>query len=417
MTTEYDADAIVLGAGIVGAATALQLVKRGRKTLLVDISQPAAGASFGNLGFVETSSVFPYAFPRGLTDLARYALNREPAARLDWWALPALLPTLFSYWRHSDPSRYLRIVEILRPFIRGAADEHFALARETGAEPLYRPGGWLTLLMSEAQAEKAQAELKRLAPYGIFPHHLDRRETLRTEPALAGAFLGAMHWSQAWSCSDPREVVLRVVRRFEAMGGELAQADARSLRQEPLGWSLTSRGRPIKAHDVVVALGAYSRQVTDGLGYRIPLAYKRGYHQMYAYPEGQRLALPVGNPSGGWAAVPMQGGIRLGTGVEFTRRDARPDYRQITRGEANARAMLRLGTRLTEKPWLGIRPFMPDMLPVVGPAPRHKGLWFAFGHAHHGFTLGPVTGRLIAEWICEGAPSADIAGLSPARFG
>lgn len=417
MTMTVKADAIILGAGIVGAATALHLAERGRKVVLIDRHHPAAGASFGNLGFVETTSIFPYAFPRHLTEMLSYAGNRLPAARIDWQAFPELLPMLVSYWWHSGPNRYGRIVKALLPLMRGAGKEHLDLAQVIEAKDLYRPGGWLTLLMSERQAEKAHADVVKLAAHGVVAQHLDAKAVRLLEPALGGEFLGAMHWAEAWTSSDPAEVVRRIVRRFEKLGGEWRRADAADLTQEPQGWSLKTEKGGLEARDAVVALGGFASEVTRRFGYRIPLAAKRGYHQMYAYPEGQRLGLPVGNPVGGWAAVPMRDGIRLGTGVEFTRRDAAPSYGQINRAEADAKAFVRLGQRLTERPWLGIRPFMPDMLPVIGPAPRHQGLWFAFGHAHHGFTLGPVTGRLIAEWICDGAPSQDIATLSPARFG
>jgi D-amino-acid dehydrogenase len=416
MTTKLDTDAIILGAGIVGAASAFHLARRGRKVVLIDNRHPAAGASFGNLGFVETGSIFPYAFPRRLADMLRYAGNKEPAARLDWQAFPELLPMLLRYWWHSGERRYQRIVEALLPLMRGAADEHLELARMVGAQDLYRPGGWMTLLTTAQQIEKAHTDLARLAAYGVKVRHLGAAEVRSLEPALQGEFLGALHWSEAWTSSDPAEVVLRLVRRFETLGGEFRQADASDLRQEAQGWSLPTERGSLTARDVVVALGSHATDLTRRFGYRIPLAFKRGYHQMYAYPEGTRLGLPVGTPVAGWAAVPLRHGIRLGTGVEFARRDAEPSYTQINKAAADAKTFVALGERLTEKPWLGIRPFMPDMLPVIGPAPRHEGLWFAFGHAHHGFTLGPVTGRLISEWICDGAPSQHIGALSPSRF-
>lgn len=417
MATVEHVDALILGAGIVGLSTALHLAMRGRSTVVVDLNGVAAGASFGNLGFVETSSIFPYAFPRKLGEMTRYALNLSPAARLRWSALPQLAPTLARYWWHSAPRRYERLAAILAPLMLGSAEEHFLLAREAGTKHLYRPGGWLTLVGDASRRKTAEAEIDRLRPYGVAPQYLDRETVLALEPALGGAFDGATHWKDAWTSSDPKGVVLGLARRLDSLGGRILKGDARNIRQEGGNWALDTGEVSLKARDAIVALGSASKTVVSSLGYRIPLAEKRGYHQMFAYPDGERQRLPVGNPAGGWAVVPLADGLRLGTGVEFAVPGAPPSYIQIDSAEASARNYVRLGERLTERPWMGTRPFMPDMLPVIGPAPRHRGLWFGFGHAHHGFTLGPVTGRLLTEWICDGRPEMDISALSPGRFG
>jgi D-amino-acid dehydrogenase len=417
MAARVDVDTLVLGAGIVGASTALHLQMRGRATAIVDLNGVARGASFGNLGFVETGSIFPYPFPRRLAELFRHTLNQAPAARFRWQALPELFPTLMRYWWHSGPSRYQRLVTILAPLMQGAADEHFLLAREAGIMSLYRPGGWLTLIGNDRHLATTIADLRRLEPYGVTPRCLDREAVSALEPSLHGDFAAAVHWADAWTSSNPMGVVEGLVQRFEALGGLLLRGNAFDLTQSGHGWTLKTDAGMLTARNAVVALGSAAKDLSTRLGYRIPLAEKRGYHQMYAYPDGERLRLPVGNPAAGWAVVPMIGGLRLGTGVEFTNRNAPPSFIQIEKAEASAKGFVELGERLTAAPWMGIRPFMPDMLPVVGLAPRHDRLWFAFGHAHHGFTLGPVTGRLIAEWICDGAPSQDIAALSPARFG
>ena len=417
MVSRSDVDVLVLGAGIVGASTALHLQMRGLSVALVDLKGVAAGASFGNLGFVETGSIFPYPFPRKLGELLVYAANRTAAAHLHWPALPELLPTFLRYWLNSGAGRYQRVVNLLAPLMQGAADEHLLLAREAGIEDLYRPDGWLTLIDEPRQVGTFRAELDRLRPFGVTPALLDRQAVARVEPALKGDFAAAVHWADAWTSSNPRRVVEGLVRRFEARGGKLFRGDAMRLQEGARDWTLETDEESLSARDVVVALGSASGALTARLGYRIPLAEKRGYHQMYAYPQGERLCLPVGNPAAGWAVVPLSEGLRVGTGVEFTHRNAPPCYAQIEKADRSARAFVTLGERLTEEPWMGVRPFMPDLLPVMGPAPRHRGLWFAFGHAHHGFTLGPVTGRLLAEWITEGTPSHDIGALGPSRFG
>jgi D-amino-acid dehydrogenase len=101
----------------------------------------------------------------------------------------------------------------------------------------------------------------------------------------------------------------------------------------------------------------------------------------------------------GYFLAPMVDGVRLTTGAEFANRDAPKTPVQLARAEPVARSFFPLGERVDPEPWMGYRPCTPDMMPIIGPAPKHKNLWFGFGHAHHGLTLGPVTGRLIAEMI------------------
>lgn len=118
----------------------------------------------------------------------------------------------------------------------------------------------------------------------------------------------------------------------------------------------------------------------------------------------------------GYVIAPMQRGLRLTTGIELAARSLPPTGIQLARAERIARPSFGLGEQLDSAPWLGFRPCTPDMRPVIGAAPRHRGMWFAFGHNHHGLTLGPITGRLLAQAICGETPEIDLAPFSATRF-
>jgi D-amino-acid dehydrogenase len=146
------------------------------------------------------------------------------------------------------------------------------------------------------------------------------------------------------------------------------------------------------------------------------MAVKRGYHLHYRAEGNAALARPVLDEEGGYVITPMQRGIRLTTGVEFARRDAPKTPVQLKRTEALARGLFPLGGRVDPEPWMGARPVFPDSRPVIGPAPRHKDLWLAFGHQHLGFTLGPATGRLLAELMTGEKTFIDPTPFSVERF-
>jgi D-amino-acid dehydrogenase len=204
---------------------------------------------------------------------------------------------------------------------------------------------------------------------------------------------------------------------FMRRGGRFRNGDARRLTQENSGWSVPSDSGPVEAREVVVALGPWSDDVFLPLGYDIPLAVKRGYHMHYGVTGNATLGHPLHDGDGGYMLVPMTKGLRLTTGVEFADRDAPPTPVQLARDETLARGLFPLGERLEPAPWLGRRPCLPDMVPVIGRGERHQGLWFAFGHAHHGFTLGPVTGRLLAELMTGETPFTDPSPYAASRFG
>jgi D-amino-acid dehydrogenase len=417
---ELRADVIVLGAGIVGVSAALHLQKRGRDVTLID-KHGAAGeeTSYGNAGLIERASVFPYMFPRDLTHILRYAFNRSAEAHYHLDALPVVLPWLWRYFRASSPQGAMHSAKAALPLIQRSLVEHEALIEEAGVPELLRRTGWIKLFRSEASLANGIAELERARQFaGVDADVLDAAAIANREPHLSGAFAGAIHWPAPGFVPDPGALAKAYAALFIRNGGRFIAADARTLEQVAQGWRVKDAvGEAVIAREAVVALGPWSDLVFAPLGYRIPLGIKRGYHQHFAPRGNAVLNHPILDADGGFLLAPMNRGIRLTTGAEFARRDAPPTPVQIERTLPSARGLFPLGEAVDAQPWMGRRPCLPDMLPVIGAAPRHAGLWFDFGHQHHGLTLGPATGRLLAEMMTGEQPFADPAPFAAARFG
>jgi D-amino-acid dehydrogenase len=237
------------------------------------------------------------------------------------------------------------------------------------------------------------------------------------EPYLAPVLAGALHWTQPIRTLDPQELGLAYLRRFEQLGGAFVQGNAATLEESGGGWKLRTSKGPLEALGAVIALGPWADGLTRALGYRLPLAVKRGYHMHYRAAGEAKLNHPILDVERGYFLGPVRRGIRLTTGAEFALRDAIRTPVQLGRAEPIARELFPLAERLDNEPWMGARPCTPDMLPIIGQAPKHANLWFAFGHAHHGLTLGAVTGRMVAEMVVGEAPFVDPAPYSAARFG
>ncbi len=410
-------DVVVLGAGIVGVSAALHLQARGRDVVLLD---RCAGAgletSFGNAGLIERSSIYPYFFPRDPLRLAKYAFNLLPEAHYHFSALPQVGPWLWRYFRAAAPAQMAQSFAAFRPLIEHSLSEHAPLIDAAGAQALVRHDGWIKLFRSSRSFDAGAASVAHLRSFGLNIDILDTAALAKREPALT-PMSGALHFHDTAGVYDPGALSQAYLDLFLARGGRFVEGDARTLAADANGWRVAAVTGPVLARDVVVALGPWSDLIFRPLGYAIPLGVKRGYHMHYALAEGVSLNHPTLDADTGYLLAPMARGVRLTTGAEFARRDAPSTPVQLEKCEPVARALLPgLRERLDPAPWRGARPCLPDMLPVIGAAPRHRGLWFDFGHAHHGLTLGPATGRLLAELMVGETPYLDPRPYRPDRF-
>ncbi|MGA8654348.1 MAG: FAD-dependent oxidoreductase [Xanthobacteraceae bacterium] len=407
----------MLGAGIVGTSIALHLAKRGLSVALVDRGGPGEGTSYGNAGIIEGNTVFPAAFPASFAELVRIALKRSSLANYHLAFLPHIAPWLVAFRAASQPARLIETAQVLRPLLARAVAEHDALAAEAGAQRHFSRRGWLKLYRTDSLFAAQAVELELAARFGIANVPLDRDGALALEPALRGIFRHAVHWTGAVSVNNPLAVTRAYAARFTALGGLALAGDARSLHRADRAWRVETESGPVDAGDVVIALGPWSLDVLAPLGITPPLAVKRGYHRHFRTNGNAALSRPVLDAQFGYVLAPMEQGIRLTTGVEFAARDALPTPAQFARVLPAATALFPLGEPVEPQPWLGARPCFADSRPVIGRAPRQRGLWLAFGHGHWGLTLGPATGRLMAEMMTGATPFCDPKPYSAERFG
>jgi D-amino-acid dehydrogenase len=410
-------DVLVLGAGMVGVSAALALQARGRAVTLVDRRGAAEETSYGNAGVIQREAVLPYTFPREWRTVLDYALNRRSEANIHFLDLPGIAPWLWRHYRHSSPDAVAATARAARPLIERCIDEHEALMRPAGIDGVIRRTGYLRLYRSaerlEADHRAAEAAAGR---WGIVSDYKTAEDVRALEPHLVGPFAGGLLKSQAVSVPDPGAVGKAYAELFRQRGGRIATADARTLEAAGDGWQVQTADGPIAAREAVVCLGPWSLEVLRPLGLWLPLLGKRGYHMHFKARGNATLSRPVLDVDGGYVLAPMTRGIRLTTGAEFARPDAAPTPVQLAKVEPMARDLFPLAEPVEPEPWLGRRPCLPDMLPAIGPVPGKRGLWLDLGHHHLGFTMGPVTGRLLAEMMTGEATFTDPAPYRVDRF-
>jgi D-amino-acid dehydrogenase len=163
-------------------------------------------------------------------------------------------------------------------------------------------------------------------------------------------------------------------------------------------------------------MGAWTPEIIGQLGYSNPLAIERGYHTIFSPGDSASLSRPIFDVDASYVMSPMDMGLRVTTGSNLTRREARPNPRQVARVIPRVREAFPVGEVVTQDPWMGRRPTVPDTLPLIGPAPRHQNLWLAFAHSHMGLTMGPITGQLIANFLSGTGQPFSLTACDPARY-
>ena len=411
-------DAIVLGAGIVGVSAALHLRERGLSVTLIDRAQPGEGTSFGNAGVIEGSGLLPTSLPYDPVVLLKHALKLSPQSNYRLGALPGLASWLIAYFKASAPAAQANIARDLRPLMAQARGEHRRLAEEAGVQGLLSPTGYLKVYRTAADFAATSTERQLADDLNIPFRVLDEAGARALEPLLTGPFAAAIHWPDCDNVSDPGGLVKAYARLLERRGGLLVRGDARSLRRSGSLWRVETAEGPVDGQIAVVALGPWSLDALKGLGLPqpLPLAVKRGYHIHFEPKPGQLLNRGIVDRAGGFALQGTKGGIRATTGIEFARRDDPATHRQVRQVIAGVRRLVDVGPQVHAEPWLGFRPAFPDSKPVIGRAPGHADLFLDFGHSHWGLTLGPVSGRLLADLVMGVTPFTDPTPFSPARF-
>ena len=400
-------DAIVLGAGIVGTSIGLHLAKRGLAVALVDRRAPGRGNIVRQCGRDRRQYDFSACVSRGP---GRSAAG-SPQARAGSQLSPG--------FPAADRALALGVSCGLSPAaadgngarhaaaVRARGRRARSAARRVGRQRYLRKEGWLKVYRRDRTFRALAGEFALAQEFGIPYRALDVDATRELEPNLAPVFRHAVHWQGVASVTNPLAVTKAYAARFAGLGGVMMTGNARSLRRaKGNGASRRRRGRSTPPPPWWRS-GLLRPTSSHPLGIKLPLGIKRGYHRHYRGAGNAALARPVVDTEIGYCLAPMEQGIRLTTGAEFAARDAKPTPVQFERLLPAAKDLFPLGEPVEATPWMGSRPCFPDSRPVLGRAPGQAGS--VHGHAHWGLTLGPTTGRLLAEMMTGGTPFCDPA--------
>jgi D-amino-acid dehydrogenase len=410
----------VIGAGMVGVCAASWLQRDGHDVFVVEAGEPGHGASFGNAGAFNASSVTPVSMPGVVWNVPGWLFDPLGPLSLRWAYLPAIAPWLIRFIRAGTPERVRAQARALRPLVGATLDALLPLLRDAGAEDLMHCLGHLYVYRSAQGVEKDRFAWELRRENGVVVDEFDADELRQLEPSLSPDYARGLLVRENAHTSNPLALVQRLLAQFLRSGGKVERARASGFRLEGsrLAAIRTDRGE-LTADAAILCAGAWSKRLAATLGDRIPLETERGYHLMIRDPEVMPR-IPTADADGKFVATPMATGLRLAGTVELAGLTAPPDWRR-------ARILLGQGRKMlpglaAEHPeerisvWMGHRPSLPDSLPALGRSRASPDVIYAFGHGHVGMTAAPMTGKIVADLVAGRRAAIDITPFSPARF-
>lgn len=407
---------VIIGAGIVGVSTAIWLQREGFSVTLVDKAGVAEGTSYGNGGILASCSITPVTSPGLISKAPGMLFSPDQPLFLKWGYLPKLMPWLFRYLKRANAEDAQKTAAAMMPIVGDSLNDHMALAKGTGAEPWLHESDYVFVYRDQKHLSDDQFAWDVRKAHGFEWQTLQGEEFRQYDPVFSDEFNLAVRLGGHGRISDPGRYVKALAKHFEQENGRIIIGQVDDIvRQNGEVTGVRMQGETLGCDKVVIATGAWSKNLAAKLGYSIPLESERGYHLELYNPSFQPKS-PVMIVSGKFVITPMDGRIRLAGVVEFGGLNAPASAAPIQLLRKQVRAALPGLQWEDESEWLGHRPAITDSIPVIGEASSLKGAYFGFGHHHVGLTSGPKTGRLLAQLIAGRTPNLDMSMYSADRF-
>lgn len=407
---------VVIGAGIVGVSTALYLQKDGHQVTVVDGRDPGEGTSKGNAAVIATESVVPVATPGILWDVPKMLMDPLGPLAIRWSYLPRLAPWLLRFVAASGEKKVEQISIALRAVLLQAMPAHKELAALAGQSLMIKDTGWLGIFEKDEKFASYQWDLELQKRRGVQFQILKQEEIRQFEPSLQPIYKHAVYYPENSYVTDNFALVQRLAAHFVAGGGRILKSDVKGFELGPTGPThVRAGGDKIACDAVVVAAGAWSKKLAKQLGHDVPLETERGYH--VTLPQAGRMPrMPLYSGDHSFAITPLDVGLRFAGTVELGGLDLPPNYARAEKLMIHGRRMFGELNEEGRSDWMGFRPSMPDSVPVISQGGRFRNTYFGFGHGHIGLTLGPATGRIIADLAAGRDPGLDMRPFRIDRF-
>ncbi len=404
----------IIGAGIQGISNALFLQKKGFNVTIFDRDEPGShAASYGNAGHFSPYASLSLNRTDVLADVPAMLLSSTGPLALKWNYVPKMIPWFMKFIFNTTKNKMMHTAKNMHQILDLALPAYDELFDEIDLEGLVENKGIL-YIWNEKDLKSRELEIKVRDELGVQQQLVNKKEIHDLEPNIKPFYHGGVYYPYARHARNPKKILLKFFELFLKKGGKFEKQDVKQIEFNDEFPTIQTDSQKFDFDKIIIACGAFSKKLTDKLGERIPLDTERGYHIHFKNCD-HLLSRPVIFSNRGFGITPMEQGLRVVGTVEFGGLDNPLSKSRIKNLINNAKYMLD-DLPEHEDEWLGFRPTLPDFLPVMGPSKNHKNVFYCFGHHHLGWTLGPISGKIVSGMIAKENTNLNLDPYSSLRF-
>ena len=404
----------IIGAGIQGISNALFLQKKGFNVTIFDRDQPGSpAASYGNAGHFSPYASVPINRPDILTDVPAMLLSSTGPLALKWNYVPKMIPWFVQFIKNCTTKKMMHTAKNMHQILDLALPAYDELFNEIELGALVEKKGIL-YIWNDKSLKSRELEIKIRNELGVDQQKVTPKEIHDLEPNIKPIYHGGVYYQHGRHARNPKKILLKLFELFLKKGGKFLKMNIKDIKFDEEKPVIKSETQSFLFDKIVIACGSFSKKLTDDLGEKIPLDTERGYHVHFKDCD-HLLSRPVIFHNRGFGITPMEQGLRVVGTVEFGGLDNPLTKSRVKNLINNAKHMMG-DLPEHEDEWLGFRPTLPDYLPVIGPSKKYKNVFYCFGHHHLGWTLGPISGKIISAMIAEENTNLDLKPYSSLRF-
>ena len=404
----------IIGAGIQGISNALFLQKKGFNVTIFDREQPGSStASYGNAGHFSPYASVPINRPDVLTDVPAMLLSSTGPLALKWNYVPKMIPWFLKFIKNCSTKKMMHTAKNMHQILDLALPAYDELFDEIDLEGLVEKKGIL-YIWNDQSLKSRELEINVRKELGVEQQVVTPKEIHDLEPNIKPFYHGGVYYRHGRHARNPKKILLKLFDLFLKKGGKFLKLNVQDIDFDGEIPIIKTETQHFIFDKIIIACGAFSKRLTDNLDEKIPLDTERGYHVHFKDCD-HLLSRPVIFSNRGFGITPMEQGLRVVGTVEFGGLQNPLSKGRIKNLINNAKYMLGDLPEHDDE-WLGFRPSTPDFLPVIGPSKNHKNILYCFGHHHLGWTLGPISGKIIAGMITGENTNLDLKPYSSLRF-
>ena len=404
----------IIGAGIVGLSSAINLVKRGSKVTLIEKDLKGQPASYGNASWLSSPSITPVLMPGMFKKIPKMWLSKDGPLFLRFPGVLKMIPFLIKYLSYTKKEKVEHISKNLAFLLKDSIGEHRELAKGSKAERWIEDSPFLFIYKNKTDFENDSYTWSLRKKYGFELIEVQKEELNRIFPGLSQEYTFAIKIENQGYISNSQNYLDDLIDYYKSLGGEIIEDEVLDVNPSRDNFIIKLKNSDLFTEKVLISSGVYSGDFVKKFNVKVPIESERGYH-LELFDTNIRINHPIMNGYLKLAITPRPTGIRFAGLVEFGSLNSKPNPKAFELLMRNAQSMFPGITFKRKMEWSGHRPSTVDSLPVIGASERSNNLFFAYGHHHIGLTAGPKTGKMIAKQILRDNDQFDLEAFNPHR--